>query len=125
METISKSIHDKVFSCDTKEDKKKLLKTLSIKAKERIELLGDDRNINQIVLSMYINDTHKEFNSFHQWRKKGFKVKKGSKAFFVWSKKREAVKKEENEEDKEYKFYTLAYLFSNAQVEPIKQSNNA
>ena len=48
----------------------------------------------------------------------GFKVKKAVKAFLVWGKKRKK-EVEENEEAKEFSFFPLAFIFSNAQVEQI------
>lgn len=120
-----KTIHELVFSCDTKEEKKELLKSLSQKAKMK-QQAGDERTVNQILMDWYTNETHQVFYNFWEWKKHGKKVKKGEKAFLVWSKKRKATEKaeKESEEDKEYKFYSIAYLFSNAQVEPLKTAQN-
>ncbi len=75
--------------------------------------------INEILVKyMYRNTMHKEFNTFNQWKENGFKVKKGEKAFLVWGKKRKK-EVEENAETKEFSFFPLAIIFSNAQVEQI------
>lgn len=119
------SIYDKIANCETRAQRKELLKQLSKQAKALIDL-GDERNVNTIIIDSFKNETHQEFNNFWQWKKLGFKVKKGEKAFFVWSKKQKGIEtnKETNEEE-EFSFFSIAYLFSNAQVEPIKSSGDA
>ena len=63
---------------------------------------------------------HSEFNTFKGWMEKGQIVKKGSKAFFIWSKPRKVQKKQAEQGEKdEFKMYGIAHLFSNAQVEPL------
>lgn len=120
--TQDKTIHDLVFSCNTREEKKELLKSLSRSAKLVIEAEQEDRRVNEVLIDWYTNDEHREFNNFYEWLKLGYKVKKGSKAFLVWSKKRKGTEKlEDSDEEREFKFFSLAYLFSNAQVEPIKK----
>lgn len=126
--TTTNTIHELMQNCNSKDERKDLLKSLSIKAKELIELgQTEATNVNSVLMNWLTNDTHKEFNNFWEWKKKGFKVKKGAKGFFVWSKKRKAVDKElsTEEEQKEYSFFTLAFLFSNAQVEPLKAKESA
>lgn len=115
------NIHALIFGCETREEKKQLLKTLSIEAKEIIENEALDLKVNDVLIQMYKTEEHQEFENFWQWKQKGFKVKKGEKAFFVWSKKRTGTEKAQNESDdnKEFKFFSIAYLFSNAQVEPL------
>lgn len=127
MNTQINNIHQQIFSCETRAEKKQLLKSLSVEAKEIIETEAPDLRVNDILIQMYKNEEHQEFENFWQWKKRGFKVKKGEKAFFVWSKKRTGTEKAENDtdEEKEFKFYSLAYLFSNAQVEPLKSGDNA
>lgn len=79
-----------------------------------------DMTINQILLDMYSKGVETKFNTFKGWRKEGFRVKKGEKAFSIWGKKREATKQEETkEEPTEFKFYPICYVFSENQVEPI------
>lgn len=80
------------------------------------------QGVNDVILNvMYKNLEHSEFNTFKGWKNKGQSVKKGSKAFFIWSKPRKVAKKKEHEvgEKDEYTMYAIAHLFSNAQVEPI------
>jgi len=117
-----KDIYTKIFSCSTRAEKKELLKFLSMEAKEIIELNALDKNINSVLIDFYKNETHQEFKTFKGWIFEGYKVKKGEKGFFVWSKKLKGTEKGETaEDDKDFKFFGIAYIFSNAQVQPIKQ----
>lgn len=116
------NIHTTIFNCKDRTEKKQLLKILSIQAKEIIELQGLDKNINAVLIDMYTNEKHQVFKTFKGWMQEKKKVKKGEKGFFVWSKKLKATDKTESAEDnKEFKFFGIAYLFSNAQVEELKK----
>ncbi|MFD2824803.1 ArdC-like ssDNA-binding domain-containing protein [Lacinutrix iliipiscaria] len=124
MTTTTTTIHEAMQNCTTKDQKKQLLKSISIDAKEQIQLgATEEETVNGVLISWLTNKTHQEFNGFWQWKKLGYKVKKGEKAFFIWSKKRKAKDKDSQEDDKEYSFFSLAYLFSNAQVEPLKKED--
>lgn len=119
--------YNTIFEAKGKEAKKELLKDLSNTAKMMLELDPDAGiNVNDVIVNkMYKNAEHQEFSTFKGWKEKGFQVKKGSKSFFIWSKprnanKKEEVKKEDSKDKDEYKFFGIAYLFSNAQVEEIK-----
>ena len=121
---MTTTMHEAMQNCQTRDEKKQLLKSISIQAKEAIELgTTDEATVNSVLISWLTNEEHTEFNGFWQWRKLGFKVKKGEKAFFVWSKKLKGTDKAETAEgeDKEFSFFSLAYLFSNAQVEPLNK----
>ena len=97
------------------------LKALSKVAKLAITMGGEERTVNEILITMYTDAENKEFQTLQQWSAKGYKVKKGSKSFLVWGKPKnrqnEETKKTTSDEDEE-KFFPLCYLFSNAQVEP-------
>lgn len=113
-----------VFSTEGREEKKNLLKTLSKTAKMILEKNPDaGENVNDVILNvMYKSEEHTEFNTFKKWKEKGYKVKKGSKSFFIWSKPRKVEKKKEQTNEKEeFNMFGIAYLFSNAQVELINQ----
>jgi hypothetical protein len=115
-------------------EKRNLLIQLSAQAKEiqllEIETGEDDRNINSILIDDFYTDSKNQtFNTFHEWLNQGFKVKKGEKAFLVWGRKRKNNQDQENKEpkteaEKVFSFYPLCYLFSNAQVEPIKKATD-
>ncbi len=116
------AFYNRIFSVEGMEEKRALLKELSESAKMLMELdpdIGD--RVNDVILNtMYASAEHSEFNTFKGWMEKGQIVKKGSKAFFIWSKPRKVQKKESEEGEKdEFKMYGIAHLFSNAQVEPL------
>lgn len=99
------------------------LKELSKVAKLAVKQ-GAFSTVNEALLSVYFEQGHKEFNTFSQWIDKGFAVKKGEKAFFVWGSPRKGANHEPENEQDEFSFFPLCYLFSDKQVEPIKERKN-
>lgn len=114
------------------------LTTLSNEVKDLVED-GTFPTINTAIMeTLYKDGSHHTFNTFMRWKKLGKSVKKGEKAFLLWSKPirtGEAKQTEETtqneeaenvllspEEEAEYKYYGIAYLFSNAQVEDIPKT---
>lgn len=96
---------------------------LSDKAREIREEAGAEEYLNDIIIrEFYQKDGHEEFHLLSAWNELGYKVKKGSKAFTIWGRKRkkEADPEAQGEEAKTYEFFPLAYLFSNLQVEKEK-----
>jgi DNA repair protein RadC len=80
---------------------------------------GTFKNINMALIeSRYKQNGHEVFKSYDMWKLDGYQVKKGEKAFLVWSK---PIKNENNVEDQ--KFFRLAFLFSNLQVTPITRND--
>lgn len=87
-------------------------------------LFWSSRTINYMLLNHIHNtDGATEFNTFHQWKAKGATIKKGSTAFLVWGqpvgrqKAEEAkAKGEPAEDDSEYEYFPICYLFSDKQV---------
>lgn len=109
-------------------------------ARERLKLLSEEvrdlvedgtfETINDAIMeTLYKSREHRTFNSFMGWKQQGKQVKKGEKAFLLWSKPKYIPKEaatqdnegEEKEQEDEYKFYGIAYLFSNAQVEDMPE----
>lgn len=77
-------------------------------------------SINEALIDAYTTSEHHEFKTFNQWKKDGFFVKKGAKAFLVWGKPKgnqEETKESAETAEDEGKFYPICFLFSNAQVE--------
>jgi hypothetical protein len=108
------------------QNKKRALIALSKLAKEIQEAEEEEeRNINSILIEDFYTDAqNKEFNTFHEWIKKGLRVKKGEKAFLVWGRKRknnqdQPTAEPKTEDEKQFSFYPLCYLFSNAQVQEL------
>ena len=117
---------------ETIQEKRERLKILSLQAKEIREQKGEEeKTINDIIIeTFYKNETHQEFKSFKGWIKKGFSVKKGEKAFLVWGRPKQENKNGEiepvieNEESENGTFYPISFIFSNAQVQPLKSKSN-
>jgi hypothetical protein len=103
--------------------KKKALIALSKLAKEIQEMEDEPRNINSILIDdFYQKGEHQDFKTFQEWIKQGQRVKRGEKAFLVWGRKRKSNQDQtttepQSKEEKEFSFYPLCYLFSNAQVQ--------
>lgn len=94
--------------------KREYLKKISKLAREMLKT-GEYDTINEALLSMYKEDDNeiKEFNTFHQWRRKGYRIEKGAKAFLVWGR---PVKRRQDDEDDEFTFWPMCFLFSDKQV---------
>lgn len=116
-------------------EKKEKLKILSEQAREfkqnlinkaptleQAEVIQEMR-VNDIILNYFYKDAENtEFHSYKGWQELGMQVKKGSKAFVIWGRKRQNIddKKAATEEKDQYKFFPLAFVFSNNQVTPIE-----
>lgn len=116
-----------------KHEKRQFLRDLSVFVKSFIDLgQTEATTINEGIKEYYQSQYPdiKEFNTFLGWRKEGFKVKTGSKAFLVWGRPKEIERKKAEEakakgEDSDtYDFYPIAYLFANTQVESTRQEDN-
>ncbi len=109
--------------------RKELLIKMSATVKSLMDMgeLEDCANVNEGLIELFFKGKEKpELSTFNGWKKKGFKVIKGEKSeVFVWSKPRKGIKKNEvkteakDDKEKKYKFWGLAYLFTQSQVEPI------
>jgi hypothetical protein len=102
------------------QEKRKELSALSKIVKMGIAA-GMYESVNEGLAEMYRQEGHTELNSFRQWLKLGMVVKRGEKALLIWGEPRKGGKQEipTNGEPDEYKFFPLAYVFSNLQVEKI------
>lgn len=97
-----------------------------------VEGFEECEKVNDFLLVMHQQATGCEhFKTFHDWKKEGYKVKKGSKSFRVWgsplkAKKQgeeqqlEAVQEAESDAEKTFKFWPMCSLFNESQVEPIQ-----
>jgi antirestriction protein ArdC len=103
-------------------DKRAMLKEHSAKVAELVED-GTYSTINDAIINeIYKDGIHCVFNTYRQWREKGFQVRKGEKAFFVWARPLDALKEQPTpeEQDGKSRFFPLCFLFSNAQVDRIE-----
>jgi hypothetical protein len=85
------------------------------------------QSINEALIACYQTEQHKFFKTLRQWNRVGMQVKKGSEAFAVWGRPKTNYKKENGmpTQEKDYSFYPLCFLFSNAQVETFKNVSDA
>jgi hypothetical protein len=109
-----------------------------LKALSRIVKMGmksgaiDAASVNDGLIQLYSIDGHEVFNTFYQWKALGKSIIKGSKAFAVWGSPHDAkshsqpapmtVVTDKPEEDDEFKYWPLCYLFSNLQVTDSTQA---
>ncbi len=120
METIDKKEHLKLLSLQAREHRQHLMN--KAKTMEEAEALQELR-VNDIIVNYFYTDAiNTEFHSYKGWQDLGMQVKKGSKGFLIWGRKRQNIndKQASTEEKDQYKFFPLAYIFSNNQVEPIQ-----
>ena len=98
------------------------LKELSSAIAEAVKA-GAFQSINEGLVAMYAEQGHTEIHSFKYWLSLGKVVRKGEKALLLWGEPLKSSKQEKPEgvEDDEYKFFPLAYVFSQLQVEPLKK----
>lgn len=83
-------------------------------------------SVNEALISFYRDNENKEFNTFWEWKDKGYNIKKGSVSFKVWGSPQKGKRPEPKEgQEDEYDYWPICYLFSNAQVEPSKKLERA
>jgi len=103
-------------------------------AENGMELAGFEgcEKVNDFLLVMHQQATGcEQFKTFHDWKKAGYKVKKGSKSFRVWGSPLKAKKQGEEQQaepatesktdaEKTFRFWPMCSLFTENQVEPIE-----
>lgn len=124
------------------QEKRKFLRELSAQASAwREQALHQTENDQQcqalnalktneiLVEHFYKNEIHKEFKSFKGWIKAGKVVKEGESSFLVWGKpnerKADGTEQPIMEDEDGNKFYPLSFIFSNAQVQDLKNKKTA
>lgn len=87
--------------------------------------MGEAESVNDGLLLLYDKEQGQtcDYNTFNQWKEKGFTILKGARAFCVWGQPRNASQTPEgSEEPEEYKYWPICYLFSDLQVTKPEQS---
>ncbi len=106
-------------------EKMKAKRIMLAKLSQQVRVLvesGQFDSINEALIANYSNGKPLKFNTFKQWKEKGFSVKKGEKAFLVWGTPRQVpVDPEADAESEEFKFWPVCYLFSEKQVQKRKE----
>lgn len=102
------------------EEKRKNLIAISQPLQQLVKVGAID-TVNEGVIEFYKkeNPDIKEFRTFHQWKRLGKTILKGSKAFVVWAqptkiKFNNPEKETKGEED--FQYFPLCYLFADNQV---------
>lgn len=114
----------------TAKERRDRLRELS-KGVEPLVKMGAYDTINEAIIdTVYTDAENFTFNTFRKWLELGFQVKKGSTAFVVWGRPKKNQEAEQKsaaaeDEDEKRKFWPMAYLFSNAQVERVKEKEVA
>lgn len=97
-----------------------------------LEGFEDCEKVNDFLLVMHQQATCcNEFKTFHEWKKLGYSVKKGAKAYRVWGsplkakkpgeeQQSEPVKEGESDAEKTFKFWPMCSLFNESQIERIE-----
>jgi hypothetical protein len=96
-------------------ERRETLKKLSTAVKALVKE-GVYKTVNEALINEFYKKTDpeiKDFNTFSSWKEKGKTILKGSKAFVIWGQPRNIKQDEENDE---FKFWPLCYLFSDNQV---------
>jgi hypothetical protein len=107
---------------DEMKEKREGLKAISRLIQQLVKA-GQYESVNEGLVDMYAKQGHTEIHSFKKWMEQGYIVRKGEKALLLWGEPKKAFNQEkqtEGEKD-EFKFFPLAYVFSQKQVEPMKQ----
>lgn len=100
-----------------KDQTKVMRKQLTAISNEVRPLVNDGQfnTVNEAILNHYREDTGaSRFDSFNQWKEKGFHVIKGETAFLVWGSPRTAPVADSGDD---YKYFPLCFLFSDLQVQ--------
>lgn len=90
------------------------LKEISNAVKPLVKVGAFD-SVNEAIVNTYKSEEHQEFKKFWEWKREGYTILKGSKAFPVWGQPVKRTAKTEAPKD-EYEFFPICYLFSNSQV---------
>lgn len=120
----------KSLSQKAREYRKKMIDVATAEGNSREVERWSMARVNDIIAGWYKEETGAtEFRSFRQWELAGYYVERGSKAFTLWGRRRNATKPAtpasgEEPEMLEYDFFPLAYLFSDKQVKPKTDSSN-
>ena len=97
------------------QERREQLKKFSAEVKPLVED-GTFKTINGAIIAKFLrNEENQTFKSFDEWKSEGMKVKKGSKAFYIWGKPTEVKTETES-----FEYFPIRFIFSNAQVEPAK-----
>ena len=116
-----KRVYLKELSNQAAEIKEQLLH--QAKNDEQIQAINDLKVNDIIIKYIHTNEQHKEFNTYHGWKKEGKQVQQGENAFLIWGRPKAVQDKEAGKADgdeEEDTFYPVSFIFSNAQVREVR-----
>ena len=97
-------------------EKRQALKTLSNAVIQAAKFLDVEAPVNDLLFWFaYDPDDVRTWKSFNGWKREGFTVRKGSKAFPVWGHPVTSTKTDDAGEHED-SFFPLAFLFNEKQV---------
>lgn len=104
-------------------EKRQELKQLSKKFQTLRKVTGDPRTVNEFLVDYYRETAQvTELNTFDEWKKKGFSVKRGETSFLVWAKPQKLQNNTENDnEENEKEFFPVCHLFDRSQVHELEK----
>ena len=83
---------------------------------------GAINTINEALVEIYASQGFNNIKSLRQWNKDGRAVRKGEKALLLWGRpkqnKGETVPAESHEEQDDFRFFPIAYVFDITQTKP-------
>jgi len=97
-------------------EKRQVLKTLSNAVIQAAKFLNVEAPVNDLLFWFaYDPDDVRTWKSFNGWKREGFTVRKGAKAFPVWGHPQTFTKTDDAGEHED-SFFPLAFLFNEKQV---------
>jgi hypothetical protein len=103
---------------DSYKENRETLKAISRPAQQLVKA-GAYNSVNEVLIDMY-KEKHPEiqrFETFHNWKRLGKTILKGSKAFLIWGQPKNMKPKEATATDAdEFQFFPMCYLFADTQV---------
>ena len=95
------------------------LKELSRKLKPLIKE-GVYSKMNEALIAHYKEKNNlSELNTYHGWKSKGFKPKRGQDYFLIWAKPITIDHPNSSTNEDEMEFFPVAFMYSSDQVEPL------
>ena len=95
------------------QEKRTQLFNLTFELQKNSKLKGENKAANVLLLEYYSKGRKIKYNTFAGWKAEKMEVKKGEKAFIIWGKPKNPTA------EHDFKFFPLAYVFSEYQVKPI------
>lgn len=81
--------------------------------------IGQYDSINEAIIeTVYNPEGARTLRTFWEWKREGYKVRKGEKGLPVWGRKKQRTPEPAGDEDP-MTYWPMAYLFTDEQVDPV------